>query len=135
MSADFEYPLMDNAGDRLKAFSGKPLPEITLEAAADGELSSADLRIHRETLVMQAQTAREAGYIQLAGNLMRAAELTLVPNAEVLQIYDLLRPMRASYDQLIQLATHLEQSYDAVENGRFVREAAEAYRERNLLRE
>ena len=133
--SDPRYPLMDNAEDQLKAFSGKPLPEITLEAAADGELSSADLRIHRETLLMQADIARKAGYQQLAGNLMRAAELTLVPNAEVLQIYDLLRPMRATYDQLIQLAEHLEQTYQASENGRFVREAADAYRERKLLRE
>jgi propanediol dehydratase small subunit len=133
--SDPHYPLMDNAEDRLKAFSGKSLPEITLEAAADGELSSADLRIHRETLVMQAQIAREAGYEQLAGNLLRAAELTLVPNAEVLQIYDLLRPRRATYDQLMQLAAHLEQSYDAAENAKFVREAAEAYRERKLLRD
>jgi propanediol dehydratase small subunit len=133
--SDFRYPLMDNAEDQLKAFSGKSLPEITLDAAAEGELSSADLRIHRETLVMQANIAREAGYVQLAGNLMRAAELTLVPNAEVLQIYDLLRPMRATYDQLIKLAEHLEQTYQAAENGRFVREAADVYRERKLLRE
>ena len=130
-----QYPLMDNAEDQLKAFSGRPLPEITLEAAADGELSAADLRIHRETLWMQAEVARKAGYAQLAGNLMRAAELTLVPNAEVLQIYDLLRPMRATYDQLMQLAAHLQQTYQAAENAKFVREAAEVYRERKLLRE
>jgi propanediol dehydratase small subunit len=129
-----QYPLMENAGDRLKAASGKPLPEITLEAAANGELTAGDLRIHAETLRLQAEIAREAGYDQLALNLLRAAELTLVPNAEVLQIYDILRPGRASYEQLIGLASHLEETYGAAENATFIREAAEAYRERGLLR-
>ena len=132
---DPKYPLIDNEADRLKAFSGRPLSEITLEAAAEGDLSSADLRIQAETLQLQAEIARQAGYDQLAANFMRAAELTRVPNQEVLQIYDLLRPKRASYEQLIQLAAHLEQTYAAAENARFVREAADAYRERHLLRE
>jgi propanediol dehydratase small subunit len=132
--SDAQYPLMDNAADRLQAASGKPLPEITLEAAANGDLSAGDLRIHAKTLRMQAQIAREAGYDQLALNLLRAAELTLVPNAEVLQIYDILRPGRASYEQLMGLAAHLEDIYGAVENAAFIREAAEAYRERGLVR-
>ncbi len=129
------YPLMDNEADHLQALSGRPLPEITLDAAADGDLTSADLRIQADTLRMQAEIARGAGYDQLAANFLRAAELTLVPNQEVLQIYDLLRPHRASYEQLLQLAAHLEQTYNAVENAAFVREAAEVYRERKLLRE
>jgi propanediol dehydratase small subunit len=128
------YPLMDNARDQLRAFNGRPLSEITPEAAASGDLSPADLRIHAETLRQQAGIAREAGYDQLAANLLRAAELTLVPNQEVLQIYDLLRPGRASFDQLNQLAERLEQTYNAAENARFIREAAGVYRERGLLR-
>ena len=128
------YPLMENAAGSLQAASGKPLPEITLEAAASGELSAGDLRIHAETLRMQAEIAREAGYDQLALNLLRAAELTLVPNAEVLQIYDILRPGRASYEQLTGLAAYLEATYGAAENAKFIREAAEAYRERGLLK-
>ena len=66
--------------------------------------------------------------------MRRAAELTVVPNEEVLQIYNLLRPARASYEQLIQLAAYLEQTYQAAETGKFVREAAEVYKQRNLLR-
>lgn len=127
------YPLMDNEADHLQAFSGRPLADISLESLAD--LSPADLRIHRETLLLQAEIAREAGYAPLAENLMRAAELTLVPNAEVLQMYDLLRPRRATYDQLLALARHLETAYAADASARFVREAADAYRERRLLRE
>ncbi len=131
---DPQYPLMEHAAGQLRAFSGRPLADLTPEAVAAGDLSAADLRIHADALRAQAEVARQAGYDQLAANLLRAAELTVVPNQEVLQIYDLLRPNRASYEQLAQLADHLEQRYQAVENARFVREAAEAYRTRGLLR-
>jgi len=128
------YPLMDNEADRLRAFSERPLSEITLDAVSDGSLSSADLRIHAETLRAQAEIARQAGYEQLAANLLRAAELTVVPNEELLKMYDLLRPSRASWEQLMLLAERLETTYQAVENARFVREAAEVYKTRGLLR-
>ncbi|HLU08547.1 MAG TPA: diol dehydratase small subunit [Oceanobacillus sp.] len=128
------YPLMDNEADRLRAFSERPLSEITLDAVSDGSLSSADLRIHAETLRAQAEIARQAGYEQLAANLLRAAELTVVPNEELLKMYDLLRPSRASWEQLMLLAERLETTYNAVENARFVREAAEVYKTRGLLR-
>ncbi|MBX3064227.1 MAG: glycerol dehydrogenase, partial [Anaerolineae bacterium] len=71
---------------------------------------------------------------QLASNLLRAAELTVVPNEEVLKIYDTLRPERASLDELLSLADYLETQYQAVENARFIREAADVYRKRGLLR-
>lgn len=130
-----QYPLLENAEELLHAHSGRPLTEITPDAVASGDIDAADLSIDAETLRMQAQIARSAGYDQLAANLLRAAELTVVPNQEMLQIYNLLRPNRASYEQLLQLATRLEQTYSAHENARFVREAAEVYRERRLLRE
>jgi propanediol dehydratase small subunit len=128
------YPLMEDAELQLRAFSGRPLSEITPEAAANGDLSAADLRIHEETLRLQAEIARQAGYEQLAANLLRAAELTVVPNDEVLQIYDLLRPSRASWDQLMRLVERLEKVHHAPENARLVREAAEVYKACGLLR-
>jgi propanediol dehydratase small subunit len=97
-------------------------------------LSEDDLRIRAETLRAQARVAREAGYKQLAANLTRAAELTAVPNDELLKMYDFLRPGRASYETLIALAERLETLYAAPETGRFIREAAAVYKERNLLR-
>ena len=102
-----EYPLRDNAVDELLTYSGRPLADITPEAIAAGELSGDDLRIHADTLRQQAEIAREGGYPQLAANLMRAAELTDVPNDELLKIYELLRPERASYDELVRLADYL----------------------------
>jgi propanediol dehydratase small subunit len=132
--SDPHYPLMDNEADRLRAFSGRPLSEIRLDAITDGTLSAADLRIHAETLREQAEIARQAGYVQLAANLLRAAELTVVPNEELLQMYDLMRPNRASWEQLMLLAERLENTYAASENARFVREAAAVYKARGLLR-
>jgi propanediol dehydratase small subunit len=134
MSDDIKYPLMEHAAGTLKALSGRPLADVTLDAAADGTLKPEDLRIRAETLQMQAQVAEQSGYPQLAANLRRAAELTAVPNQEVLQIYEILRPGRASYDQLIEVAAYLETTYQAAENGRFIREAAEVYKQRGLLR-
>src|SRR5689334_20163765 len=98
------YPLMDHAAEQLRAISGRPLGSITLGAAETGELEIADLQISADTLRTQAAIANQAGYAQLAANLARAAELTAVPNAEVLRMYELLRPGRASYDELTELA-------------------------------
>lgn len=129
-----KYPLMENAADSLQAASGRPLSEITLEAAAHGDLSIADLRISAETLRAQAEIARQAGYTQLAENLTRAAELTAVPNEELLQMYEMLRPGRSTFEMLVALAEKLEADYNAPVTGQMVREAAEVYRARGLLR-
>ncbi len=128
------YPLFDNVLDQLRTASGRPLAEITAEAAARGELSMADLQISAETLRAQAQVARQGGYPQLAENLTRAAELTAVPNAEVLRMYNLMRPGRATALELEALAASLEGEYRAPECARLVREAAEVYQARGLLR-
>ncbi len=125
-----KYPLIDN--EDLQTATGRPVDEVTLENLAD--LQPDDLQVKAETLHSQAQIALEAGYVQLAANLTRAAELTRVPNEELLQMYDLLRPGRSSYERLQALATHLEEHYQATENAKLVREAAEAYRARGLLR-
>lgn len=129
-----EYPLAEHESANLKAASGRLFEELTFEAAISGELKPDDLRIHAETLRVQAEIARAAGYPQLARNLLRAAELTAVPNEELLKMYDLLRPERATYPQLMGLADLLENTYQATESARFVREAAEVYKARGLLR-
>lgn len=129
-----EYPLRENAAESLRAQSGRRLSEITAEALAAGELGGDDLRAHADTLRQQAEIARAGGYPQLAANLLRAAELTDVPNEEMLKIYETLRPERASYDELTRLADYLETTYAARENAAFIREAADVYRQRGLLR-
>ena len=125
------YPLIDQA-DELHAVSGRPLSEVTLDGLE--ELSIADVQISPATLRAQAEIARQAGFRQLAVNLARAAELTAVPNAELLRMYEMLRPQRASHAELLALADELERGYAAVENAEMVREAAEVYRARGLLK-
>jgi propanediol dehydratase small subunit len=128
------YPLGENAADTLEAASGRKLRDITLDAAAAGELTSADLQIKAETVRAQAEVARNAGYTQLAENLTRAAELTVVPNEELLRMYETLRPGRATLSEMLSLAERLEQQYNALENGKLVREAAQVYQARGLVK-
>jgi propanediol dehydratase small subunit len=129
-----DYPLIEHAADSLQAASGRPLAEVTLEAATAGELQIGDLQIDAATLRAQARIAHDSGFRQLATNLVRAAELTAVPNAELLRMYELLRPRRATYAELLELADLLEGQYGAAENAWLVREAAEVYQARGLLR-
>jgi propanediol dehydratase small subunit len=125
------YPLMDHQGDELQAASGRPLAEVDL---ATKGLAAEDLQISADTLRAQAEIARQAGYPQLAANLIRAAELTVVPNQELLRMYETLRPGRATYAELEALAHTLLDTYQAPENARLVREAAAVYRQRGMLR-
>jgi propanediol dehydratase small subunit len=127
------YPLIDDPNAHLCTASGRPLAEVTFEAAVGGALTPDDLRIHADTLRAQAAVAQAAGFPQLALNLRRAAELTAVPNDELLKMYELLRPGRATFETLLALAERLERLYAAPETARFVREAAATYRTRNLL--
>ncbi len=132
--AQSNYPLIDHAAEELRAASGRPLAAISLEAAVAAELSIADLQISAEALRAQASVARQAGYPQLAENLTRAAELTAVPNTEVLKMYDTMRPGRASHAELLALADQLDREYTAPTCATLVREAAEVYRQRGMLR-
>jgi len=127
------YPLSENAAESLRAASGRRLADITADAARAGNLSMADFQISAETLRAQAEVARQAGYAHQASNLMRAAELTAVPNAEVLRMYHTLRPGRATHAELVALADLLEERYHAPECARLVREAAAIYQTRGLL--
>ena len=112
------YPLMEHAADSIQAANGRLLSEITLAAVRDDAVSAPDLRISADTLQAQAEVARQAGYVQLAANLTRAAELTAVPNEELLEMYELLRPHRAFFEELMALADKLENEYSAPENAR-----------------
>ncbi len=128
------YPLREHAAAALRAASGRPLSELTEAALDAGELQIADTQISAATLRAQADVARRAGYAQLAENLERAAELAAVPNAEVLRMYDQLRPGRATHPELLALAAELEVTYAAHICAAFVREAAAVYLRRGLLK-
>lgn len=128
------YPLGETAADVLQAASGRAFRDVSMEAVVNGELTAEDLRIRAETLEAQAEIARQAGYERLAANLLRAAELTRVPNTEMLKMYEALRPNRSTYEQLLALAVRLEEQYHAPYTAGFIREAAEVYKNRGLLK-
>ncbi|MGD9123573.1 MAG: diol dehydratase small subunit [Desulfarculaceae bacterium] len=112
--------------------TGRRLEELTMEGILDGRLDAEDFRISAETLLQQAQAAEAAGYPKLSLNFRRAAELTGLGNREVLEIYNMLRPGRASFERLMELADDLEKRRKAPLNAALVREAAEVYAKRGL---
>ena len=84
-------------------------------------------QITAATLQKQASKAFAAGFVQLSHNLIRAAELTKVPDEELLEIYRLLRPRRATYKQLRMVADKLVTVYGASETAAYMRDAASEY--------
>jgi propanediol dehydratase small subunit len=116
-----------------RAFSGRDSEELTLDRLAREELEVDDVRIHPETLEHQAVVAEQHANPQLAANFRRAAELALMPESEVLALYEALRPHRATADELEALATDLE-AVPAPLCAALVREAAGVYARRGLLR-
>ena len=115
----------------IRALSGKPVDALTVEAVRTGEVGVADLRIHPETLERQAVVAERHGNPQLAENLRRAAELTRLPDDEVLAIYEALRPGRSSATQLTALAGSLADR-GLPRCAALLTEAAEVYARRGL---
>ncbi len=120
-----DYPLLFRAADKLKTATGKKLEDITLEAIGSGDVTMEDLRVSAEALEMQAAIASEANRPQLAENLRRAAELVAVPETKILEIYQALRPGRATPEDLNRLATELETEYQAPRTAALLRDAVD----------
>ena len=115
----------------IRALSGKPVDGLTVEAVRAGEVGVADLRIHPETLECQAVVAEQHGNPQLADNLRRAAELTRLPDDEVLAVYEALRPGRSTPAQLTELAASLA-ARGLSRCAALLTEAADVYARRGL---
>lgn len=114
-----------------RAWSGRPAEELTVDGVVAGELGPDDIRISPETLRHQAEVGRTHGNPQLAENFERAAELAAFDEAEVLALYEMLRPGRATADQLLGRADELE-ARDAPRCAALVREAAAVYERHGL---
>lgn len=129
-----QYPLGETMPDKILSRSGRKLNEFTLDKVMSGDLKPEDFRIAPETLEMQAQVAEAANRPWLGNNMRRASELIAVPDEELLQAYDALRPYRKSKQELLDLADHLEKTYGCKVSADFIREAAEVYERRGRLR-
>ncbi|MBV9452492.1 MAG: diol dehydratase small subunit [Streptosporangiaceae bacterium] len=114
-----------------RTLSGRAVADVTVEAMVAGEVTGADLRIHPETLERQARVAERHANPQLAENLRRAAELTRLPDDEVLAIYEALRPGRSTGAQLTALAGSLADR-GLPRCAALIAEAAEVYARRGL---
>jgi propanediol dehydratase small subunit len=122
-----EYPF-GRDGD-VRTPGGLRVGELELH---DERVSRDELRATPETLRLQAGVAERVGRVQLAANLRRAAELAVVPEDVVLELYTALRPRRSSAADLERWAQRLDDA-GAPLTAAFVREAAEVYEERGLL--
>jgi propanediol dehydratase small subunit len=129
-----QYPLAEKIPEKLKSASGKAYAEFSLEKVISGELTADDFRTAPATLIMQAEVAESVGRDAFARNLRRAAELTAVPDDELLGIYNALRPYRSTKAELLAIADTLENKYGCTISAGFVREAAGVYEQRGRLR-
>lgn len=116
----------------IRAYSGRDLDSITVDAALSGELGIDDVRIHPDTLRRQADVAEELGNPQLADNFRRAAELAAVPDDELLAIYEALRPRRSTRAELESIAQRFR-DMGAELCAALVSEALDVYERRELL--
>jgi len=134
LKPDTDYPLSAKRPELIKTPTGKKLSDITLQKVLSGDVTPKDVSITPETLRMQAEIADGVGRTQFAGNLRRAAELTAIPDARVLEIYNALRPNRSTKQELLAIAEEMDTKYNAKINAAFVIEAAGVYERRNCLR-
>lgn len=128
-----DFPLQEKRRELIKSRTGKSLNDLTLDAVMKGEVSFDDFSIDPQILEYQAQIAEDIGRNQIAENLRRAMELTVVPDEEILSLYNALRPYRSSKEALLGYAEHLEKTYQAAQCGKLFREAAEIYEKRGML--
>jgi propanediol dehydratase small subunit len=129
------YPLSQNTPpERIKSKTGKSLKDINVNNILDGKVTADDIKISKETLIMQGEIAKEAGRPQINDNFVRASELIEVPDKELLEIYEKLRPNRSTKSELLEIAKRLEEKYGATHCCKLVLDALEVYEKRGLLK-
>lgn len=129
------YPLSSNMPpEQIRSKTGKSLKDISIENIMDGKISSEDIKISREVLMMQGEVASEAGRPKLKDNFTRASELIEIPDKELLEIYEKLRPNRATKEELLKIAERLSVEYGAYNCAKLVLDAASVYEKRGILR-
>jgi propanediol dehydratase small subunit len=130
--AELKYPLGAGPRTDVSSATGKPVAEITLDAAVRGDLGARDVTISADTLGLQAGFAERGGNPQLGENLRRAAELVAFEDDELLRFYEMLRPGRSSAQELESLAATLSER-GAQRCAELVLEARAAYVRRGLI--
>jgi len=129
-----DYPLAEKRPDLVRGARGKPLEELTLDALVSGDVTMEDLRITPQALLQQAEIASSVGRNELARNFERASEMARIPQPIIMEIYEILRPGRASDKQaIIAAAKRLRDEFQAEILAAFIEEAADIYDRRGLF--
>lgn len=129
------YPVGEKQPERLRTPGGKRFDALDLDNLLAGRIGAGEFTITADTLRLQAEVARAAGRGKLADNFERAAELAAVPQATILDVYELLRPGRAKTgDDLLAAAARLRRDFGAERIAAFIEEAAAVYERRGLFR-
>lgn len=129
-----DYPLAENCPERIHGQRGKSLDELSLSALESGDVALEDLTITPDALQLQANIAKTSNRPKLANNFERASELVDIPQDYLMEIYELLRPGRAQDKAaLLDVASNLRTTYNAVRMAEFLEEAAEVYENRGLF--
>ena len=89
-----DFPIAETRPSKVKGKRGMALSELTINAVLEGTVDLEDLQITPEALLQQAEIAKSVGRKTLSENFERAAEMNNLPNSEVMEIYELLRPGR-----------------------------------------
>lgn len=113
--------------------TGKSLDDININSIMNSQITAEDIKISKDVLEYQGDIARNSDRVQLGENFDRASELVDVPDETIFEIYNKLRPKRATKQELIDLAQMLETKYKAHKCAKLILEAAEIYEKRNIL--
>ncbi|MBN7273806.1 diol dehydratase small subunit [Ligilactobacillus pobuzihii] len=129
-----DYPLYKKHPEKVVTPTGKTLEDINLENVLKQKVQPQDFRITPQTLKMQGEIAKNAGRPAIQNNLQRASELTNVPDARLLEMYNALRPYRSSKQELLDIAAELNDKYQAPICSNWFKEAAENYEHAHKLK-
>ena len=130
-----DFPIAETRPSKVKGKRGMALSELTIDAVLEGTVDLEDLQITPEALLQQAEIAKSVGRKTLSENFERAAEMNNLPNSEVMEIYELLRPGRTeTMSALLEAAKKIRNEYQAEKLAKFIEEAAEFYEKRGLFK-
>ena len=130
-----DFPIAETRPSKVKGKRGMALSELTINAVLEGTVDLEDLQITPEALLQQAEISKSVGRKTLSENFERAAEMNNLPNSEVMEIYELLRPGRTeTMSALLEAAKKIRNEYQAEKLAKFIEEAAEFYEKRGLFK-
>ena len=133
--AESLYPAGEKQADRIGTPGGHKLSDLTVENVLAGKITPQDIGISSGALQLQGEVARAVGRTCLGNNFDRGAELADVPQEEIFETYELLRPGRArGKKELLDLAERYRKTHKAPHIARLIEEAAEVYELRGLFR-